>query len=229
MKPKSNTAITNPKRSTTCIRVYGHELRSVRESLGWTQEFAAFRAGYSDRWIRKLERGGPVSRRGLEDILDAYRDVDSRPIADAERYIDRHRGETADDRARAWFERAYNRREISAVDEFIHDDVVLIAEGQTRHGKPAVRRRLSRLLAAFNPLQLVVERVVWEGNTAVAFWQARKRHVGDFLGIPATGRWVNLRGNSMAEFRGDKIALVRDHWDLHLLIQQLQGRPQASI
>ena len=49
----------------------------------------------------------------------------------------------------------------------------------------------------------------------------------EFLGIPATNRWVKLRGSSHARFENNQIIEARDHWDIHDLIQQLT-RPEET-
>ena len=70
---------------------------------------------------------------------------------------------------------------------------------------------------------------VLHGDTAIAYWVVEKKHVGEFLGIPPTNKWVTLRGSSLAVFRDGVIVESRDHWDVQDLVQQLTGNPSRPV
>lgn len=212
------------------IRVKGDELRQWRLSLGWSQEFAAAKSGYTDRLIRKLERGGPVHPLTFQNVVQAYSEASpATEIFTAESLIIGEAEHDLESLARQWLDGVYNQRDRTLVDTLMSPDVVLIAEGATRQGREVVRQRVESVLAAFDPLNLTVERLYVEKETVIAYWRVRKRHIGDFLGIAPTRRWVQLRGSSMAVFRSGQIVEVRDHWDVQDLVQQLTGNASRPV
>jgi transcriptional regulator with XRE-family HTH domain len=59
------------KKSTRFIEINGRELRSRRLARGWTQLQLARSAGYSERLIRKAEKGGTLDIATIQDIAEA--------------------------------------------------------------------------------------------------------------------------------------------------------------
>lgn len=59
-------------RSPRGFRVDGEQLRQLRKVIGWTQAAAANRTGYTERLIRKMEKGGPIERQTLRRVIDIY-------------------------------------------------------------------------------------------------------------------------------------------------------------
>ncbi|MEM9657473.1 MAG: ester cyclase [Planctomycetota bacterium] len=209
-------------------------MRALRQTLGWTQCDAAARSGYSERLIGKLENGGPVAPRSLQETLQAYNEnlADAQRVSPADFIIDETHSGNGDDvkrLTREWFDRVFNQRDLSAIGQFMHPDVVLVAEGETRKGREMIMERAATLLAAFDPLQLRIERLISQGNTAIAYWVVEKKNVSEFLGIPATYKWVKLRGNSLAVYHQGLIVEARDHWDVQDLVQQLTGEPSRPV
>lgn len=210
------------------LLVHGDRLRAFRQAVKLTQEEAANRSGYTDRLIRKLERGGPVNLQTLRDVLDAYSELSAEIRAvHLEELIIQHR--TPEQLIREWFERVFNQREFSAIDELMHPNVELFAEGETRHGREVIRQRIAALLGAFQPLKITVESIVTGPDHVVAYWHVVKTHSGEFLGIPATDKEVELRGSSYARFVNEQIIEARDHWDVQDLIQKLTGHPSKPV
>lgn len=204
------------------VFVDGLQLRQLRQSLRWTQEHAAEKAGYTDRLIRKLERGGPVNVQTLKDVVEAYAAASAVAVAlDVETLIFQQTRTMVESLARQWFERIFDKREIEAINELVAPNVLLLAEGATHVGRDAMRDRVQAVLDAFNPLKLTIEKVLVDGDSTVVYWMVKKKHIAEFLGIPATNRWVTLRGSSHARFKNHQIIEARDHWDVHDLIQQL--------
>lgn len=204
------------------VYVDGQGLRQLRRSLRWTQEEAAEKAGYTDRLIRKLETGGPVNVQTLKDIVEAYREHSGESLSlAAESFIREQTRTMLESLARQWFERIFNKRDLEAINELVSPDVRLLAEGATHIGREAIRIRVQAVLDAFNPLRLTIESVLVDGDSIVVYWMVKKKHVAEFLGVPATNRWVTMRGSSHARFKNHQIIDARDHWDVYDLIQQL--------
>ena len=74
--------MTNPRKSLISD---ANKIRQLRQTLGWTQNDAATRSGYSERLIRKIESGASVRPSTLRDVLQCYHEAqEKRPwnIAD---------------------------------------------------------------------------------------------------------------------------------------------------
>ncbi len=212
------------------VRVDGPRVRALRRTAGLTQQRLAAMAGYTDRAVRKLERGGPVRRETLEDVATALTDAGvALPAGGADALtLDRSPGER-ERLLRAWFDRAFNGRDPAAVETFVAPDVLLYAEGVVRSGRDVIRGRVAALLAGFDPLRLTVDRVLCDGDEALAHWTVVKTHSGPFLDLAPTGRAVTVRGSSWCRYQGDLIVEVRDHWDVEDLLRQLRGEPPRAV
>jgi predicted ester cyclase len=78
------------------------------------------------------------------------------------------------------------------------------------------------LIAAFPDFQMDVEDVIASGDKAVARVRVSGTHVGEFMGIPATGMPFSVDLIDITRFGDD--GLAREHWgvvDQLTLMQQL--------
>jgi predicted ester cyclase len=76
--------------------------------------------------------------------------------------------------------------------------------------------------AAFPDLRMSAEDVLVDGDKAVARVRATGTHQGDFLGIPPTGRTIDVQLIDIIRFGDD--GLAREHWgvfDTMAMMQQL--------
>jgi predicted ester cyclase len=200
----------------------------LRRRCGWTQKDAAEKSGYTDRLVRKLESGGPIERRTLENVIEAYPEELGDMISAAD-YVVFHSRDEIIALVTRWLDTVFNQRDMSIVDEMVHLDVVLTADGETRQGRDVIRNRIQAFLDAFDPINLTMERLMVDGDSVVAHWEAKKKHVGEFNGIEPTGKWVILKGSSWAKFQAGKLIEGRDHWDVHDLIQKLTDGDSSSF
>ncbi len=214
--------------SQRSVLVDGQKLRRVRQALGWTQTDAAKRSGYSARLIRKMENGGPISRASLDTIVTAYQEgIELKNLPDLPRilrtndYVQCTPKDELERVAFNWFDRIFNHRDLSTIDELTVPDVQLIAEGATLQGRKPVRERIEAILNGFNPLRLCVEHLFTDGSTVIIYWQVDATHSGDFLGFPATDKQISIRGSTMALILDNKFVEARDHWDVKHLIDQI--------
>ena len=74
--------------------------------------------------------------------------------------------------------------------------------------------------AAFSGFTITIDDQIVEGDKGVTRWTARGVHTGEHLGIPATGRQVEITGINIGRFEDGKIV---DEWsrgdDVKLLRQ----------
>ena len=80
--------MTNPRKSLIGDAT---KFRQLRQDLGWTQNDAATRSGYSERLIRKIESGASVRPSTLRDVLQCYHEAqEKRPWNIADFLVDKN-------------------------------------------------------------------------------------------------------------------------------------------
>lgn len=94
-------------------------------------------------------------------------------------------------------------------------------------GRDGLRDRVQAIASAFGQ-RFTVEDVIAEGDRVVVRWTGSGTHVGEFMGIPATGRSFTIAGIDVYRVADRKMA---EHWhvvDQFALLQQLGLLPQQG-
>jgi steroid delta-isomerase-like uncharacterized protein len=94
--------------------------------------------------------------------------------------------------------------------------------------KEGVKQLFHMYRAAFPDLRMEVQDVLVSGDKAVARVRATGTHQGEFLGLPATGKSVDVQLIDITRFGDD--GLAREHWgvfDALAMMQQLGAIPQS--
>jgi steroid delta-isomerase-like uncharacterized protein len=129
---------------------------------------------------------------------------------------------------RRYYEEVFNGRNIAVLEELAAMEYVENSPlpGQS-DGFEGLRQRVSLIQAAFQP-QFTIEDLIAEGDKVVVRWSQQATHVGDFMGIPASGKALSITGIDIHGLRNGKMA---EHWDivdLLGLLQQLGLVPQPD-
>jgi steroid delta-isomerase-like uncharacterized protein len=106
----------------------------------------------------------------------------------------------------------------------------LVAEDFVEHeqlpglagSKEGVLEYFGLLLSAFPDMRMTVEDLMDDGNKTMARVRATATHDGEFMGVPPTGKQVEIQLIDIMRFDGD--GLVCEHWgvaDMLSLMQQL--------
>ena len=119
--------------------------------------------------------------------------------------------------------------DIDGSGELLADDVVEHEDlpGLER-SKEGVKQLFRMYRAAFPDLRMEPQDVLVSGDKAVARVRATGTHQGEFLGMPATGRSVDVQLIDITRFGDD--GLAREHWgvfDALSMMQQLGAFPQS--
>ncbi len=77
-------------------------------------------------------------------------------------------------------------------------------------GLEGLRQRVSTLRTAFKQ-QFTLELLIGEGDKVAVLWTTRGTHVGDFNGLPPTGKGYTIQGIDIFQFRDGRMA---EHWDV---------------
>jgi steroid delta-isomerase-like uncharacterized protein len=122
-----------------------------------------------------------------------------------------------------------NAGDIDGFGELLAEDFVEHEEmpGLER-SKEGVKQLFHIYRAAFPDLRMAVQDVLVSGDKAVARVRATGTHQGEFLGMPATGKSVDVQFIDITRFGDD--GLAREHWgvfDALALMQQLGAIPQT--
>jgi len=106
----------------------------------------------------------------------------------------------------------WNRQDLEGVLAYYDESITWlnIAMEETYRGKSEVRVFLRKLFAAFPDLNFEVTYKIARGDNVAEQWVIRGTHRGTFMGIPPTGKPVEIPGMSMAELRAGRF--VSDHF-----------------
>ncbi|MFJ8748372.1 flavin reductase [Streptomyces sp. NPDC102441] len=89
---------------------------------------------------------------------------------------------------------------------------------QTREG---FKESIRAVREAFPGLHTEIEDLVEDGDRLAIRWRSTGRHTGTFLGVPPTGRPVEVSGATFARFEGDTITEERVTFDSRQLLEAL--------
>ena len=218
------------------------KLIRLRQRLGWTQQDAAAKAGYSARLIRKIEKPLPVRPQTLKDVIQCYLNALGEDVINIETFFHpTHQASESENtqdqmqdcpfasRVREYYDVIYQQRKLDRIEEFVCEHIRFTSEGVTRAGIDAIRQRASAFLAAFDPIKFSIDRTFTHDQIVISYWSVHMKHVGPFFKIPATHRWVNVRGNSLIEFAENLAVEAEDQFDVDDLVRQLTGKQPRVI
>ncbi len=116
-----------------------------------------------------------------------------------------------------------NASDVDGFVELLADDFV---EHETVEGFPptkeGVRQFFAAYLAAFPDLRMDAEDVVASGDKVVVRVRCTGTHKGELMGMPATGKSVDVQAIDIVRFGDDGLAV--EHWgvtDMMAMMQQL--------
>ena len=115
-----------------------------------------------------------------------------------------------------------NGGDMAAFDELVAADYVDLAEGEQPVGREEYGELIAATRAALPDLRMTIEGEVAEGDTVAIRFRASATHIGEFLGVPATGRRLDWVGMGWLRIRDGQIVERRNVTDVHGLLEQLK-------
>ena len=100
-------------------------------------------------------------------------------------------------------------------------DITLRMNPENIVGIEAVKAYYTNFLAGFSNIEFTMVDVFGQGDKIVNHWNFKGTHTGDFFGIPATGKSVNIDGTTLVKMKEGKIAEEQDFMDNMAFMQQL--------
>ena len=138
---------------------------------------------------------------------------------------------TADNKnvIKTFIEEVLNEGRFERLDELVLEDFVELdpLPGQSQ-GREGLREVLRQMRAAFPDIHWVVDEMIGEADKVCTrfTWTGTQR--GSFLGVPATGRHVAVKGIVIDRLNGGKMADSRILMDTLSMMQQLGVVPASG-
>ena len=131
-------------------------------------------------------------------------------------------GEARKERVAAAWSAAWDRGEVDALDDLLDPSYRRRSSPQDE-GETLAQFKASIVTtrAAFPDLVTTIDELVLDGDRMAIRWHSTGTHDRPFLGVPATGRTVEVRGGTFARFDGDLIAEEHVTWDPRSLLTAL--------
>ena len=115
-----------------------------------------------------------------------------------------------------------NKGKIDEINETNFDkDITLISSPENIVGIENFKSYYNNYLTGFSNVTFSIVDVFGQGDKIVKHWNFKGKHTGDFFGIPATGKEVNLDGVTLVQMKDGKIKQEQDFFDNLVFMQQL--------
>ncbi|WP_135304935.1 ester cyclase [Haloarcula amylovorans] len=95
------------------------------------------------------------------------------------------------------------------------------APGGVLEGRDEFESHLRELRMGFPDFTIRIEKMLSGNGVVMIEWTATATHEGEFNGIPATNREIELRGMSKTVIRDGQIVEDRVYHDFHAFLEQL--------
>jgi steroid delta-isomerase-like uncharacterized protein len=129
------------------------------------------------------------------------------------------------------FYEAWNARDLDAFDEIIASDAIDHDPQnpfREMHGPEGARRTAEMYHSAYSDGRFDVHEQLGDGDFVVTRWTGRGTHDGDLMGMPPTGRRVEIAGITIDRIADGKIAESWTCFDTLGMMQQLGAVPEAQ-
>ena len=117
---------------------------------------------------------------------------------------------------------AYDNLDAAALAaDYAPECIVDSPTGGTHQGPAAVQKVLQAVLSAFLDLKIRVDSQVIEGSQVAQILNIEGTHIGEFLGLPPTGKPFRITGVFVYELRDRQIVRERRIYDFTGLLVQI--------
>lgn len=114
------------------------------------------------------------------------------------------------------------RMNIAAIEQHLADDFVGHDLPPGLNGREGFKKFVGMFAASFSDTtQIEAHDVIGNGDKIVVRWSSMARHTGEFMGIPATGQWITLKGIDIFRLAEDKIVDLWQEMDILGILQQI--------
>jgi steroid delta-isomerase-like uncharacterized protein len=131
--------------------------------------------------------------------------------------------------AQRWFTEVMNEGNLEVIDEICSQDFVDHNPlPGTSPDFAGLKDFVTQVRSAFPDIETTAEDILVEGDRLAVRSTIRGTHKGDFMGIPASGKKVEVSNYDFVRFENDQAA---EHWgtiDSAALMEQIGATPAAA-
>jgi len=122
-----------------------------------------------------------------------------------------------------------NKGEIDKINTTYFDEhVVGISSPENIVGIENFKTYYKNFLTGFSEIKFTAINAFGQGDHIVKHWNFKGKHTGNFFGIPATGKLVDIQGVTIAKMKDGKIAQEQDFMDNLAFMSQLGIDPMLN-
>ena len=132
---------------------------------------------------------------------------------------------TNEETMRRLVDEVINNKCLAVIDEIIHPEYVYRTPGQELTGRQALRDLFTDYQAALPDLHVKIDDLVCTDKQAVLLFTLTGTQEYEFMGIPDTGKQVNINGMTCSRFENGQIIEEWELLDQLALFQQLDLVP----
>jgi steroid delta-isomerase-like uncharacterized protein len=114
-----------------------------------------------------------------------------------------------------------NKKCLEVLDDIIHPDYVYRTPGEELPGREALRELFTAYHAALPDLHVNIDDLVCTDDKAVLLFTLTGTHENEFMGIPGTGKQLNINGMTCSRFDNGQIIEEWELLDQLTMFQQL--------
>lgn len=113
---------------------------------------------------------------------------------------------------------------IAAIEQHLAADFVGHDLPPGLNGREGFKKFVGMFAASFSDTtQIEAHEVIGNGDKIVVRWSSTGRHTGEFMGIPATGQRITLKGIDIFRLAENEIADLWQEIDIMGILQQLSA------
>ncbi|MGY4745940.1 ester cyclase, partial [Streptomyces sp. ATMOS53] len=136
--------------------------------------------------------------------------------------LDRTAGTDRTSRIRSAWRAAWDHGHVEALDELLSPAYVRRrGPASAVQGRDQLKDSIRAMREAFPDLRTEIEDIVDDGDRPAIRWRSTGRHTGAFLGVPPTGKPVEVSGATFARFDGSTVAEEWVTFDSRQLLEAL--------
>lgn len=120
------------------------------------------------------------------------------------------------------WDKILNQGQIDLINDIYFDtDIILVSNTENIIGVNDFKGYYQNFLIGFSDIEFSIIDIFGQGEKMVKHWNFKGKHTGDFFGIPATGKLVNIDGVTLIKMKNGKIAKEQDFMDNAIFMEQL--------
>lgn len=128
-----------------------------------------------------------------------------------------------------WFDEVWNKQNKDTIDELCSADSIIHGLGENEvFGSEGFKVFQAVFCAAFSNIYTTVDTLIEDGKFAACNYTFRAIHTGEFVGHPASGREVFIKGITIVRTENGQMVETWNQWDALGLLKQISASAEES-